>query len=338
MGATGVVSLAGCIGGGSDQDQEPIELVWANWLPESHSHVQAGIVAFADRVEELTSGQVTFDLKHGGSVGDAGQMLDLVKSKAVDVAFTVPAYYNDKLQMSDVVALPRQYDSGVVGTKAYQKIALGVLLEEEYKSEGIYPILPYALNPFQLITKSKKIDSLDDFNGQVLRVSGGLKSLTVQELGAEPAEVSGSEFFTALQRGTVDGGVFPVASIGSYDLQKQLNYISTNANLSGNEVINFMNLDRWKSLPDHVKDAFTQAREEVSVSVMESRTESLESDLDEYKDMGIEVYSISEEETQRWEEQLSSVESHWVDQLENDGLPANRVLTEWKQALESVDR
>lgn len=291
----------------------------------------------ADRVEELTSGQVTFDLKHGGSVGDAGQMLSMVQNNAVDMAFTIPSYYNDKFLMSDVVALPQQYDSGVVGTKAYQEIALGILLEEEYKPEGVYPILPYALNPYQLVTKSKKINSLDGFDGQVLRVSGGIQSLTVQQLGAEPAEVAGSEFYTALQRGTVDGGVFPIASIGSYDLQKELNYISRNANLSSNEVISFMNLERWRGLPDNVKDAFTQARQEVAVSAMETRTESLESSLEEYQNMGIELYSIDADEQQRWAEELTTVEENWVNQLEDDGLPAERLFKEWNNALQSVN-
>lgn len=349
-GISGVVGLAGCLGGSSGDDtngetdvsggstgtpteREPIELLWADWLPEQHGHVQDGIVAFANRVNELTDGQVTFNLKHGGSVGGAGQMLDLVRGKTVDAAFTVPGYYSDKLQMSNVVALPQQYDSGVVGTNAFQKIALGVLLEEEYKPDGLYPILPYALNPYQLITKPKKIDSLDDFKGSVLRVSGGLQSLSIKELGAEPAEVSGSEFFTALQRGTVDGGVFPIASIGSYDLQKQLKYISTNANLSSQPVINFMNFERYESLPSHVQDAFQQAREEVSQSIMEKRTASLESNLEDYQDLGIEVYSIKDKEVQRWEEQLASVEAKWVNQLENDGLPAKRVVTEWNKAL-----
>lgn len=362
LGASGMVALAGCTGdgddsgdgdtpsGGDDQTttdgsngttatttaRESVELLWADWLPESHSHVKDGIVAFANRVEELTNGEVTFNLKHGGQVGDAGQMLDLVKGGTVDAAFTVPAYYNDRLRLSNVVTLPQQYSSGIVGNNAFQQIAGGVLQEVEYGPEGLYPILPYALNPYQLIMKSKKIDSLDDFSGSVIRVSGGLQSLSVEALGGDPSEVSGSEFFTALQRGTVDGGVFPIASIGSYDLQKELNYISKNANLSSGLVINFMSLERFENLASEHQDAINQARTETARSVLESRTASLESTLEDYRDLGIETYSISDSELERWGEELSSVENQWVEQLESDGLPAERVVSEWQAALEEA--
>jgi TRAP-type C4-dicarboxylate transport system substrate-binding protein len=292
-------------------------------------------------VEELTDGQVTFEMFPSEELGGATQYLDMVKSDAIQIGYAVGGYYPGRFHLSSVTGLPQSHSTSTQGTKALWDLTNpeedGVVYENEFKEYGLYPVSMLAHLPYQLGTKGSgtKFTDFQAIKDIPVRSTGGTQSLTLDALGVEPTELEGVELYEAMQRGTIKGYTFPPTSIGAYNLGEVTDYLTTNANITSSTLMNFMDLDKWNSLPDNVKEAMRTAGEEAMMNASETIDSQKESAFQSFRDMeGVEVYEIPDDTVTEMNERLEPVKEKWSKQQKDRNLPGDEVLTAWQEALE----
>jgi TRAP-type C4-dicarboxylate transport system substrate-binding protein len=113
----------------------------------------------------------------------------------------------------------------------------------------------YPQRMMAIYTKNK-ISTIDDFKGMKFAVQGPAYAAMLTELGAQPAIIPMPDYFTAMERGTVDAFHVGVPGIIDWGCMDVTNYMLDN--LMGDSSSAFLvNLDVWNKLPKNFQDALT---------------------------------------------------------------------------------
>ena len=187
--ALAALSLCGAVGAAE-------KLRVADSLPVDH-YISGNLVEpWMKKVTELTDGEVTFEYYPAEQMGKAKDLLSLLQSGAIDIAYVGISYTPDKLPLSSVGELPEAYDTSCQGSLAYWQLMKpgGLLYEEEIAKQQVYPLMGAVLAPYQIMTgKKKKITDLASVKGLSIRATGDTKELAVARIGATPVSIPAPE-------------------------------------------------------------------------------------------------------------------------------------------------
>lgn len=311
-------------GQGAEQAGEVITLKVADSVPPTNYISTEGISYWMKRVEELTNNQVKFEYYPGEQLGKASSLLDLTKSKTVDIGYI--SYAMDKMPLSRVAELPSAFATSKEGSMAYWKLVNDVLLESEFLANGVRPVWAATLPQYQVVTTSKKIESLDDFKGLKIRSTGGALDLTLNALGATPVSIPAPETYTALERGTVDGALYPITSYEPYQLHQIAKYSTSNAMMGSFVVVYAINEEVFQSLPENVKQAMIQAGEETVEHFSSFLDQEVQTLIEKFRNEGMEMYELSDELLAEMEEKLQPVWDDWASKNASAAVPGQEVL------------
>jgi TRAP-type C4-dicarboxylate transport system substrate-binding protein len=316
-----------------ESEGEVIKLKIADSLPTSNLLSSEGTVFFMNRVKELTDGKVEFEYYPAEQMGKANSYLDLTLSKTIDIGYT--SYSTDRLPLTEVATLPGAYSSAEEGSKIIWQLMKDYLIEEEYLKQGVRPLYAVALPQYQFVTAKKPVKSIDDFKGMKARVTGTME-LAFDELGASPVFIPATEAYTAMERGTVDGVTFPFTSLAPYQIDDIAKYSTKGANLGSFTVVYSINEAVYQSLPDDVKEAIAQAGDE-TVEHLSKYLDQKNDELAKEYSANIEIYELSEEESEQWDKALEPVWDRWAEELEKRGFKANETIEKYKEIKESLN-
>lgn len=331
--------LAGCTGDGDgDGGDDQVTLQVADFLPENHHIRRFSLLPWVERVEELTDGQVEFDLNFGGALGGSGEMLSMAREGIADITICPPAYFPGELPLGQVGNLPGTFLETEVACEAFWNLTNDMLYEEELRDLNLRPVFVTVEAPYQAGSLTgDPIVSLDDWDGLSVRSTGGIMSVTIESLGASPVEIAPEDIYSSAERGVVDAIPLGQASVEAYDLWEFYSHWSTNVNLGSWVAFWAMNHDTWDGLPESVQDALLTAAEE--------QAPMMGADYDEYhtglhpdfEDRGIELYEVPEEEYSEWVDVMrDAAHGHWLDATEERGEPGQEVLDAWLSELEET--
>jgi len=320
--------------GNAGDSGEKIKLKVADSVPTSNFISTDGIVYFMDRVEELTDGRVEFDYYPAEQLGSAGSLLELTATKTTDIGYTT--YASEKLPLSDIGTLPGGFNSSVEGTKIFWQLMEDFLIEEEYLKNGVRPLWSVTLPPYQMVSRDKKIESIDDFKGMKLRVTGTME-LTMDELGATPVSLAAPETYTAIERGTLDGAIFPVTSYAPYQLEQISKYSTSNANLGSFIVVYSINEDVYQNLPADVQEAFAEAALDTMDHFSNFLDETNPELLDEFSE-NMEIYELSDSVLDQLDEEFVDTWDRWVKGLDKRGLPGSKLVEQFREIEADISK
>ena len=310
-----------------------IKLKVADSVPTSNFISTDGISFFMDRVEELTEGKVEFEYYPAEQLGTAGSLLELTASKTTDIGYTT--YASEKLPLTDVGSLPGGFSSSAEGTEIFWKLVDEFLLEEEYLKNGVRPLWTVALPSYQLVTGEKKIETIDDIKGLKLRATGTME-LTMDDLGAAPVSMAAPEVFTALERGTLDGAIFPVTSYEPYQLNQIADYSTSNANLGSFMVVYSINEDVYQDLPEDVKEAMAVAGQDTMEHFSGFLDTKIPELLEEFS-ADMEIYELDQSTLDALDVELAETWNRWAEGLEKRGLPGKEVVEKFREIQEGLE-
>jgi TRAP-type C4-dicarboxylate transport system substrate-binding protein len=159
----------------------------------------------------------------------------------------------------------------------------------------------------------------------------------VKTLGAVPVSIPAPDTYTALERGTVDGTIFPWEAIWSFKLAEVLKH-HTVVSLYASPLFTLMNQKKYDSLlPDlrKVIDDLSGAwGAEFNGAVWDKN--ELEG-IAAAKKAGSTIYTVPQEERQRWAAKLKPIEADWVKDKEAKGLPGRQLLNDLREAIKKYD-
>jgi len=312
---------------------QEISLRVADSFAEHHYVSKELIVPWMARVEELTEGKVEFEYFPGEALAKSKDLLDAAKNRVADITYVAPLYISDRLPLSSIVALPGVSGNATEKSAAYQRLVDEHLAEIEFGREGVVPLIAVTVAGYEFNLDGPPLETAEDLMGKKMRSSGGLQEQTVEALGGVAVQIPAPEVYTALQRGTVDGTITPLASVQPYGFDEVLKSISINADLGTFPITYAMNEAAWGELPDDVKEAFHTASQEVNQSFgeyVDSNTETAETEL---REKGLTLYELPDNVLSEFREKTAPIARQWADRLEDRGYPADQVLEAWSDYL-----
>lgn len=316
-------------GGASLAAAEEVSLRVADSFGEHHYVSAQLITPWMERVEELTEGKVTFEYFPAEALAKSKDLLDAGKNRIADIVYVAPLYISDRLPLSSVVAMPGVPGNATQKSAAYQQLMDDMLAEVEFSREGIVPLIAVTVAGYEFNLSGPKLQSADDLNGKKMRSSGGLQEKTVEALGGTAVQIAGPEVYAALQRGTVDGSITPLASVQPYAFDEVLESITTNADLGTFPITYAINANVWAGLPDDVKEAMRTASAEVNQSFgtyVDEQTVIAEKEL---REKGLDLYELPADILAEFRERTVPVAQEWAQGLDARGYPASDVLETW---------
>lgn len=323
--AVGTVALAGCSGGGDDHT-----FTVADFLPETHHIREHNLLPWVDRVEELTDGEVEFDLHFGEELGTSGEMLSLARDQVADISIVAPAYFPAELSLGQVGNLPDTYLDVEVANEAFWHLTQDFLYEEELEDLNLRPVATTAEAPYQVYAEDNPIEVLSDWEGRNVRSAGGIMSVTIEALGGSPTDIEAPEQYSAHERGVVDSNLQAEPSFLAWDIYHFFDYGTTNVNLGSWVAFWVMNHDVWDTLDETIQDAFLQAGEEIAPQTGAAyRDEEVEPLREQFQDDGIDLYEVDGDEYEEWSDAMQEAQDHWVDEIEDRGDPGQEALDMW---------
>lgn len=179
---------------------------------------------FAELVGEKSDGRITIDVFSSGQLGGDRELVESVQNG--DVAFVVQ---NTAPQVNFV---PELAVFDLPNLFANAQIARTVLdgpffdeIASKYDANNI-KLLGYADQGFRTMTSNKKVEKIEDFNGQKIRTMENPNHLAYwTSLGANPTPMAFAEVYIGLQQGTIDAQENPYEVIVSSKFYEQQKYV-----------------------------------------------------------------------------------------------------------------
>lgn len=275
-----------------------------------------------------------FEYYPAEQMGKAKDFLSLVQSGVIDIAYVAPGFVSDKMPLSVVPELPLPYSGSCMATRAYWNLAKpgGVLDKKEFAPNGVRLLFTIVLPPYQVVTH-KPFSNLKDLEGMKIRASGSAKELLLKKLNAVPVLMATPEVFESLQRGTIDGVLFPFNSLAPYDIDK-LSKTGTIGENFGSFVANWVISEkRFKSLPPAMQKELSAIGEEFTNRVCEQVEKDEAGDIAKLKAEGIKLTPLSPADHATLQKVSYEVATEWAQNLDRRGKSGTEVLDAMKAGL-----
>jgi TRAP-type C4-dicarboxylate transport system substrate-binding protein len=253
---------------------------------------QQGFKLFIDRVNERAKGELFIDLLGGPEVISE---LDLIRSTSagvVDIAYNSAGYYP-----GDVPGVELLMVTNLTATEQRQNGLYDVLNELHKKSNLFYLGQGWESIDIMNVFTKKPVKTPWELKG--LKMGDGLMALPfLKEMGAAPVLVKLEDMYSALEKGVIDGVIWPRILVAALGIQEIAKY-QVGTGFFRHDLTITVNLDKWNSLPKHLQDLMV----EVCISVeQDSAPMAKEAEAwadEEFKAAGMQVSTLSPEDA-RW--------------------------------------
>ncbi len=244
---------------------------------------------FKELVEKNSNGQITVQIYPSAQLGSDVSVAKKVQSGAVEAEILTANKLGSFYPGMDLYALPFLLNDLDVAARVFKQPIHQTIVGELEKKTGLKS-LAFVGAGFRNITNSKhpvlKPEDLKDLKIRVPK--NKIEIATFKALGANPVNVAGTEFFSALQQKVVDGqdGSADWAYAKKvYEVQKYLSV--THHQLSTSTLI--VNARFFYSLPADLQKVLTAAGEETQIA-WQAASKAADMDvIQRFKDKGMDV-------------------------------------------------
>ena len=245
---TGVIFLATQ---SSSFAAKPIELKFSHYLPTGHGLHRDFIQPWAEELEKRTQGKVKVKIFTGGSaLGKITRQADQVKAGVVDISHGIHSIPRGRFPRTSIMHLPFMGKSADAISRTLWALYQQGQFDKEY--DGFKVLALHGHNAGLIHTKDKPIKTIADMKGLRLRTPNPTVSLMLEHLGATPVGMPPSVVYESIQKGVLDGSLFPWDPVRAFHLDEVTNY---HMNLKAYTTTFFvvMNMRKYKRLPADVR-------------------------------------------------------------------------------------
>ena len=322
------------VGAYKAQAQQTIKLTYSNFFPPTH--IQSKLAeAWCKEVEKRTQGKVKVEYYPGGTLTKAKQCYDGVVTGQSDVGFSVLAYTRGRFPVMSAVDLPLGYTSGKAATKVVNAVYEKFQPKELKDTEVMYL---HAHGPGLIHTKGKAVRKLEDMKGLKLR-GHGTSAKVVKALGGTPVPKPMPATYQMLQKGVVEGGVFPFEADKGWKLGEVTDYIT--ADFPAAYTTSFfvvMNKDKWNSLPQGVKQIIRGINKEWAKKHGEAWDSSDMEGIYFFLNQGGEIIGLDAKESLRWKKAVAPIIEEYIQVLNKKGFNGDEIVGYTMQTLEKASK
>jgi TRAP-type C4-dicarboxylate transport system substrate-binding protein len=306
-----------------------VKLTYSCFFPPTH--IQSKLAeSWCEEVEKRTNGQVKIDYFPGQTLTKANQCYDGVVQGLSDIGFSVFAYTRGRFPVMAAVDLPMGYTSGKVATEVINRVYEKFQPQELKDTKVMYL---HAHGPGLMHTKGKAIRKMEDVKGLKFR-GHGTSALVVSALGGTPVPKPMPECYEMLQKGVVDGAVYPLEANKGWKLGEVTDYAT--AHFSAAYTTSFfvvMNKDRWNEIPADAQKAIEQINQEWAVKHGAAWDSSDMEGIKFFLNQGGEIIGLDEKEQARWKKAVAPIIDDYVKDAKEKGIDAQTIVDHIKASL-----
>lgn len=222
----------------------PIKLKMVTFLPKGDINMTAWM-AYIQDVNRKAKGQLEIVYTGGPEAIPGFKQFDALRNGVVDMIFGCESYYGREVTGAAYTHLTKLTPMEE-RKNGYYDFRMNLL-----KRFNIHYLGRAEFGPRFLIFTNKAVKRPQELKGQKIRVSATYKAF-VKRLGAVAVTLPGSDIYTALERGTIDGYAWSVlgnirggwCEVCKYILQPRIYQM----NIEG-----LVNLDTWQKLSPHLQ-------------------------------------------------------------------------------------
>ncbi len=222
---------------------------------------------FKSLVEAGTNGSVLVETFPSGQLGKDKDVVQQVKAGVIQSGIHSVGGFASIYPMIGILDIPFAFPNI---SKTYEVFdgPFGVKLAADIdKKTGLHTIgFGDSGGFFQLTNSKRPIHTPADMKGLKIRTMGlDTHKAIITAMGGQPAAISWSEVYTALQTGVADGQMNPIPIIAFAKFQEVQKYLTLSGHIFAPYVW-VMNQDFWNSLTDNEKYVVTYAAKSAIVA------------------------------------------------------------------------
>lgn len=321
----------------STQAADPIRLRVADSFPKGHFLVKLILEPWMEDVRKRTNDAVTFEHYPAQQLGKATDMLKLTQAGVADIGYVAPAYASDKMPVSEVAMLPGAFEHSCQGTLAYTKLAkTGIIAEQDYTPNNIRLLFAVSLPQYRIFTVKTPVKDVADVTGLKLRSTGGAQDLTLRAIGAVPVRMAAPDAYESLQRGTMDGLLFPLESVVAYGADKLVKYATDGLGFASFIVAYSISDNVWKKLSPEIQKAMIDAADQIIPAACQQVQKSDDEVKKSMEAQGVKFETLTPDSKAKFRDLMKGVNKAWADGLDGRGKKGNEALKEFDAAVAAI--
>ncbi|WP_118137850.1 TRAP transporter substrate-binding protein [Oceanicella sp. SM1341] len=295
-----------------------VNLRYAHFMGAESWQQQKIFKDWADAVAAESDGAIGVTVYPAQTLGKAPAGYDNAKNGIADIAWTVQGYTANRFPLSQIVELPGLFETGAVGSCAFQKLYDSGALDAEY--EDTHVLFVHTHSPGHLHTNGVEVKTLDDLKGLKIRRPTTVVGNLLTELGAEPVGMPAPATYEAMQRGTIDGYMLPWESVKSFRVFEVTEH-HTEFGFYALAFVSTMNKAKYESLsPEEKKVIDDNSGMKWSVIAGAGYDEADKEGLELAKETGT-FTTIEGAEREKWQQAAQRATDAYIAELEGQGLP-----------------
>jgi len=301
---------------------------------------QAAVEWFAKEVDSKTAGRVKIKFFYAGVLGRPSDYLRMVGGGGVaQMGNIIGTYHMWEVPLFAGALLPfLTTDLDIEGralTKLYNEWAP---MREEWTKHNVKPLWWYVVDPYFLACK-KTITKLDDLKGNRIAGFGGFGEI-IRRFGITQMSVPAGDAYESLQKGSLDGLIFPYSSIRIFKYHDVCKFL-VDFSFCGGQTPNAqgINLDVWK----RIAPADQKIIEGISANMhgwFVKYFKENERDVTElYKKDGVALLSLSAGEQKRIKDTCAEpIWADWISKCKEKGLPGEEFLKRYRAIVSDLSK
>ena len=308
---------------------EPLKLTYSNFFPPTH--IQSKLAEeWCREVEKRTEGRIQIDYFPGQTLTKGRVCYDGVVNGISDLGLSVLAYTRGRFPLMEVIDLPLGYPNGQVATAVANEVYRQIKPKELADTQVMYL---HAHGPGLLHTRKTPVRKMEDLKGLKLR-STGLSAKVVESLGGTPVAKPMPETYQLLQKGVVDGSMYPAEANVGWKLGEVIDFVTKSFSAAYSTCFFVvMNKDKWSQISEADRKIIDEINREWVVKTGQAWDQSDEAGWNFLAEKGVEMIDLPEEEAARWSAAVKPLLDEYVENCKSKGLDGEKALKAAQEAL-----
>jgi TRAP-type C4-dicarboxylate transport system substrate-binding protein len=258
----------------------------------------------AKRFNERAKGEYVIEVHAGGALAKLPEYFDAVRIGAIEIADAPWAMYDNLDPRLGAVETPFLFNNMNAQNSALKELGplYDQILQEKFNARGFGLLNSGGMQLFS----TKPVKTLEDWKGLLCGAISPPTAVLIKELGGSPVTIMWPDMYESMQKKVVDAttqGTHGGVVLQLPEVCKHVTIFLGVAGWNGYSV----NLDVWKKMPKHIQKALQEEIEKASEWMTKITSTTLgDDDMKVFKEKGVSVYFLPQEERERWIKVLSS--------------------------------
>lgn len=296
----------------ADSKEKTYKMQLTHFLPRTSVAHNKFLKPWAEKIEKETNGRLQVRIHPLMSLGGApSELVQQVRSGAVDAVWTVIGYTPDQFPKSEIFELPFISET----SKATE---LNMAINEFYESDLIdeykdfHVVLLHAHASGTLHLHSSKLTKLEELDGKKIRVPNRIMGQFLNKLGAIPVSMPLSDVYESLTYGMLGGAMMPFEVAVPLRLHEQTDYHVV-APFYTTVFAFLLNKEFYESLPKDIQQVIqNNSGKNIAYDVGQVWDQAEEKMIKKVKEKGGVFYNLSQEEIEKAKKIAEEVSKEWI--------------------------